>query len=91
MLCPCLQSVPDHVQDKAIAPTDQKLNGFPYVPQGVCNRQEIFLIVCPGAFPEGLASHWKTVGDVFQDISGEAVFLSYVGCLLYTSDAADEL
>lgn len=70
MLRPYLQPVPDHVQHKTVAAADQEFNGFPYVSQGVCDRQEVFLVVGPGSFPEGLTGHRKAMGDVFQDISG---------------------
>lgn len=79
MLRPYLQSVPDHVQGKAITPANQKLDGFPYVSQGVYDCQKIFLVIGPGAFPEGLAGHWQPFCDVFQDVPGEAVLLSHVG------------
>ena len=70
MLRPYLQPVPEHVQHKTVAAADQELNGFFHMSQGICDRQEIFLVVGPGAFTEGLAGHWEIMGDVFQDISG---------------------
>ena len=83
MLRPYPQSVPDHVQDKAVAATDQELTWLFHVAQGICNRQEIFLVIGPGAFSEVLSGYRKTVSNIFQDISGEAELLSYVGAAAF--------